>query len=47
MPLEHPPPPPPPGGGKSGQSMIQWIKDVVTGPYEDKVKEKAIGDALK
>jgi len=27
--------------------MIQWIKDVVTGPYTDKVKEAAIADALK
>ena len=45
---EHPPPPPPPGGGgKSSESLIQWIKDVVTGPYSDQEKQKAIEDALK
>lgn len=40
---EHPPSPP----TKGSETMIQWIKDVVTGPYTDKVKEEAIADALK
>ena len=46
---EHPPPPPTGGGGKTEgtTTLIQWMKDVITGPYSDKVKEEAIENALK
>ena len=46
---EHPPPPPTGGGGKAAETttLIQWIKDVVTGPYTDEVKEQAIVNAFK
>lgn len=48
---EHPKPPPPPTGGGEGKvaegTLIQWMKDVLTGPYTDKVKEATIKDALK
>lgn len=48
MPLEHPPPPPPPGGGNKAQgSILQWVKDIVTGPYTDEQKEKAFEQAMK
>ena len=43
---EHPPPPPT-GVTESATTMIQWIKDVVTGPYSDKVKEEAIANAYE
>lgn len=45
---ENPPPPPPPGSGDSkaaGTDLMQWIKDVVTGPYSDDVKLKTIEEA--
>ena len=51
MPREDPLPPPPPGGGGDSKvseaSLIQWVKDVVTGPYEDSVKLKTLENALK
>ena len=43
---EHPPPPPT-GVTENAAGMIQWIKDVVTGPYSDKVKEDAIAKAYE
>ena len=44
MPHEKPPPPPPPsGGGKVAENVVlDWIKEVVTGPYSDVDKENAI-----
>ena len=51
MPNEQPPPPPPPVGGGEGKiavgTFIHWMKDVITGPYTDKVKESAIENAYK
>lgn len=50
MPHEHPPPPPPPGGGGgkvAEGTFIQWVKDVITGPYTDKVKEVELWSAYK
>ena len=51
MPNEQPPPPPPPveGEGKApeGSSFFEWMKDVMCGPYTDKVKESAIENAYK
>ena len=46
---EHPPPPPTGGGGKAeGEiTLIQWMKDVMCGPYSDKVKEETILNAKK
>lgn len=51
MPNEHPPPPPPPEGGGEGKipqgTFIQWMKNVLTGPYSDKEKESVIEKAYK
>lgn len=49
MPVDPKPPPPPSGGGKTEgtATLIQWMKDVITGPYSDKVKEETITNAVK
>ena len=47
---EHPPPPPPPGSGEGKipqGTLIQWMKNVITGPYTDDVKLKTIVNAVK
>lgn len=47
---ENPPPPPPPGMGSgklAEDSYFAWARTVVTGPWTDKEKDKAIKDALK
>ena len=49
---EHPKPPPPPppigdGGKAAAGSFVQWMKDVITGPYTDDVKEKTIVNTVK
>jgi hypothetical protein len=43
MPHEHPPPPPPPGS--DSQDKLDYAKIVVTGPYSDKEKAKALEEA--